>query len=136
MLKRGCCNLICHICGKYSSNANEIAIRTYNINGFDRKFAVCINPEHPDSQKILSDMVNRQDKANKETFQKTQLEADKILKQELDRQVLHEIAVKKAIEEKAYTESIRTFNRLFQSAKARAEIFKALKDAFESESKE
>ena len=127
--------MICHICGKYSSNPNEIAIRTYNINGFDRKFAVCINPEHPNSQKILSDMLERQNKADKEAFERTKAEADRILKQELDRQALHEIAVKRAIEEKAYTESIRTFNRLFQSAKARAEIFKALKDAFESESK-
>ena len=124
--------MICHICGKYSSNANEIAIKTYDINGYPQKFAVCVNPEHPDSQKILSDMINRQDKANKEAFQKTQLEADKILKQELDRQALHEIAVKKAIEEKAYRDTINNFNRLFPSVKARKEIVRLLQEASES----
>jgi hypothetical protein len=122
---------ICNICHKYSSHSNEVDIRTYNILGSDRKFAVCVNPEHPNTIQALTDIVKEQDRMERDRKASIEAEAKRVLEEEQKRQKEHEESVKKDIEQKLYNDSIKTFHQLFPNVRARKEILRLLNEANE-----
>ena len=81
-------------------------------------------------------MVNKQEAAERQRQEATKQEARKLLELEEKRQQDHEAKLKEEIREKEYKANIRRFNEHYGNAKARAEIYKALKEAYESEHKE
>ena len=124
--------MYCSICHRYSANPREVNSKVFNINGYQRKFSVCIDKPHTEEQRILTDMVNKQEAEEKQRQEATKQEARKQLEQEAKRQKEHEEQVKKAIQEKAYRDTINNFNRLFPSVEARKEIVRLLQEASES----
>ena len=124
--------MYCSICHRYSANPREVNSKVFNINGYQRKFSVCIDEPHTEEQRILTDLVNVQEREQKQREDATKEQARKLLEQEAKRQKEHEEQVKKAIQEKAYRDTINNFNRLFPSVEARKEIVRLLQEASES----
>ena len=125
--------MYCSICHRYSSNPGEVNSKVFSINGYQRTFTVCVDDKrHIDEVRILTELVNKQEAAEKQRQEATKQEARKLLEQEAKRQKEHEEQVKKAIQEKAYRDTINNFNRLFPSVEARKEIVRLLQEASES----
>lgn len=57
--------MYCSICHRYSSNPGEVNSKVFSINGYQRTFTVCKDKPHSEEQRILTDMVNKQEQ-NKE----------------------------------------------------------------------
>ena len=81
--------MYCSICHRYSGNPREVNSKVFNINGYQRKFSVCIDKPHTEEQRILTDMVNKQEAEEKQRQEATKQEARKQLEQDIKRYLEH-----------------------------------------------
>ncbi|MCL4452279.1 MAG: hypothetical protein M1327_06615 [Candidatus Thermoplasmatota archaeon] len=129
--------MICNICKKYSSDASQVGIRQFYIHGKLRSFVVCLKPEHPNALEILTQKVDTEEKAMIERQKKIEEDAKKVLAEEEKRKREYEEQIAREKEEATYKRSMHNFEQLTNlNPRAMAEIFKRLKEAYESQNKE
>ena len=103
-------------------------------------FPVCLESSdfqhsHTDEQQLIADIVHREQARDQELKEKIEKERKELLaKQEADAKANQE-KVAKDIEESSYRLAIKNFHDLTagHNKRAMSEIYKALKDAYESE---
>lgn len=132
--------MICKICGKIRPNTSDINVKRFVVDGIVYYFPVCLDNgdfqhSHKDEQKLIEDIVHREQDKEQELKEKIEKERKELLaKQEADLKANQE-KVAKDIEESSYRLAIKNFHDLTagHNKRAMSEIYKELKDAYESE---
>ena len=132
--------MICKICGKIRPNTSDINVKRFVVDGIVYYYPVCLENgdfqhSHKDEQQLITDIVHKEQNKDKELKEKIEKERKELLaKQEADIKANQE-RVARDNEEMSYRTAMHNFHELTagQNKRAMSEIYKALKNAYESE---